>query len=461
VSSAQVLVIGGGPAGSTASTLLAREGFDVVLLERDHFPRYHVGESILPSCLPILDLLGGREKIDAHGFQRKGGAYFEWGAEEWDLTFGALSGRSTYAWQVVRSQFDQLLLEHAKSQGVTVREGVAVREVLFEGDRAVGACWSAAEGRETGEITFEHLIDASGRAGVLATRHLKSRRFHEVFKNVAAWGYWTGAKKLDRGAEGAIGVFSVPGGWFWAIPLHDGTLSVGLVIEKEDFNERRREQGGLEGLYHAALKDCPRLTSVLTDARLATPLKVEQDYSYVAERFAGPGYLISGDAACFLDPLLSSGVHMATFSALLAAAAVTSILRGEVAEDRARFFYETAYRHAYERTMVLVSAFYQAYRGRDQHFFLAQKLTRAERHRLHLDQAFLHVVTGIEDLADAQDAAYDLVVDHLTAKGGGNPLAALNFAKEQMPASAENSIGGLYLVTRPRLGLKSLAAEPV
>jgi flavin-dependent dehydrogenase len=454
----RILVVGGGPAGSTAAGLLATEGFDVTLLERERFPRYHIGESILPSCRSILELLGAWSKVEAHGFQCKQGAYFFWGPEEWEVRFNALGDGTPNAWQVVRSEFDQLLLDHARSLGVHVHEGVAVRELEFAGERPVAARWSPTKDPEAGgRISFDFLIDASGRGGVLSTRYLKSRRFHDVFRNVAAWAYWTGAKRLDKGPEGAITVCSVPHGWFWVIPLHDGTTSVGLVTSKDLFNARRGELGSVEAVYLDAMQECQPLLDMLENAAKVTDMRVEQDYSYVSERFSGPGYVLSGDAACFLDPLLSTGVHLATYSALLGAASISSILRGELTEQEALSFYSTVYRHAYERLLVLVSVFYQSYRGKDYHFYNAQRLTRREQDRLALQAAFDRIVSGIADLDDAQQS-YALVHSHLTGSESGdpNPLANLNRVHEQKqsPFTPENAIDGLYLVTRPRLGLR-------
>ncbi|WP_031172320.1 NAD(P)/FAD-dependent oxidoreductase [Streptosporangium roseum] len=463
--STQILIIGGGPAGSTAAGLLAREGFQVTLLERDRFPRYHIGESILPSCRPIFEMLGVWDKVEAHGFQPKGGAFFQWGPEEWEVRFSNLGDDTPNAWQVIRSEFDQLLLDHARELGAEVIEGVSVRDIEFDGDRAVAARWYDTKDPERGgRIEFGHVIDASGRGGVLATRHLKNRRFHDVFRNVAAWTYWKNAKPLGKGPSGAIAVCSVEDGWFWAIPLHDGTLSVGLVTGRDLFNDSRgRLNGDIQAVYDEALAKCPTVLELLDGAEQVSGMKVEQDYSYVAESFAGPGYLLSGDAACFLDPLLSTGVHLATYSAMLGAASLSSVLRGEVAEQDAWRFYNTIYHHAYQRLLILVSVFYESYRGKEHHFYNAQRLTSDERDHLNLQAAFDRIITGIADLNDAEQA-YQLVQDHLQGAESGdpNPLNNLNRVHEikQSPFDPANAVGGLYLVTEPRLGLRSSEAPP-
>jgi flavin-dependent dehydrogenase len=430
-----------------------------MLLERDHFPRYHIGESLLPSCLPVLDLMGAREKIEAHGFQRKEGTFFAWGEENWELRFSELFG-TKYSWQVRRSDFDQLLLEHARSQGVEVHEGVSVRQVNFDGDRAVSASWERA-GRAngdaaSGDVAFDYVIDASGRAGLLA-KHYDSRRHHDVFKNIALWGYWKNTKPFEYGPPGAIGVCSISHGWLWQIPLHDGTVSVGAVMTKEHMRELQAQKADLADIYHGKIAESTLISELVADAELSTEVRAETDYSYVTDTFAGPGFLLAGDAACFLDPLLSTGVHLAMYSALLSAATISSVLRDGIAEQEARNFYEKAYRTAYERLLVLVSVFYQAYRGRDDHFYNAQKLTHGEARQLKLHEAFLNIITGVEDLADAtdQDRALDLVAGDLHPHAeAGNPLANNHGKVMQRPDTPDRSLAGLYLTTEPKLTLR-------
>lgn len=457
----QVLVIGGGPAGSTGAAMLARQGFQVTLLEKDRFPRYHVGESLLPSLLPLLDAMGARDVVEQHGFVRKTGAFYGWGGQEWSLGFDEPGRPATYSFQVVRAQFDHLLLQHARRQGADVREGVSVRRIALQDGRAATATWSTDDGRH-GETAFQHVIDASGRAGVLGARQFRSRRFHDVFRNVAAWGYWRGAPPLPQAPQGAIGVFSLPEhGWFWAIPLHDGTLGVGLVTDKHSFNQARRRTGSIEALYRQALTRCPLLARTLQEARLTSDLKVESDYSYACEGFSGPGYFLAGDAACFLDPLLSTGVHLAMYSATLSAASIAGVLDGEVRESDAHRFYQTAYRRAYERLLILVSAFYRIHDGRDSYFRKAQSLSHRDQKDLHLHESFLNIITGTDDLHDLQQDAVGRLHQKLTQPLPGHPDRGLGGHGTShmmpLPTHPDQATAGYYLNLDPHPRLRRVS----
>jgi flavin-dependent dehydrogenase len=463
--STQILVIGGGPAGSTVATMLAREGLNVTLVERDIFPRYHIGESLLPSCLEILDIIGAREKVEAHCFQRKEGGYFAWGNDTWTLDFEKL--RHPYSFQVIRSEFDQLLLEHAKSQGVKVYEGTSIRSLAFDGERPCSATWVEESSQESGEIAFDYLVDASGRAGVMATHYLKNRHFHEAFQNVAVWGYWKGAEKAEFAPSGAILNGSVDDGWLWGIPLHTGVLSVGHVLHKNAFKEKRQNGESIEQIYHKAIADCPVISDRLRSAELTTKISAEQDYSYMADRLAGPGYFLIGDAACFIDPLLSTGVHLATHSSLLCAASIISTLRGEVSEEEGIQFFEKSYRLAYLRLMVIVSGLYAQYNGKASYFWQAQLLTHHDYDNSEeMNDAFLFVVSGLEDNQDVSQGVRDLDLSEMSA---GMPedealkaAAMYNvynkvFWRSSISPNTANS--GLYVTIKPRLGLALAVKE--
>ncbi|MEU4830511.1 NAD(P)/FAD-dependent oxidoreductase [Streptosporangium sp. NPDC023615] len=463
-----VVVIGGGPAGSISSALLARAGARVRLLERDSFPRYHVGESISSSCRAIIDLVGVREKIEARGYTVKEGLLLRWGAErDWTINWPDLFGDKVRSWQVDRADFDDVLLKHAAEQGVEVVHGAHVKKVRFDEGRAVGVDW-VLDGQAR-RSTADYVVDASGRAGVLSAQHFRDRTQLDVFRNVAIWGYYQGGGLLPRTPRGGINVISSPHGWYWVIPLSGDVYSVGFVTHQDNFLARRPEFPTSNEMFLALVAESETVSELISGGRFKGKARIEQDFSYSAASFCGPGYFLAGDSACFLDPLLSTGVHLAMYSGTLAAASILSAHAGEVTESEALGFYESLYRNAYGRMFSMVAGFYEQYRGKAEYFWLAQRLARGQYPKLMRkrgvevapDSAFASITSGLTDLDDA------------TRSGGATPLDAMVLATELTARDAvaaetpEPDLGvrqdpdaaGLYLVTEPRLGI-GRAAEP-
>ena len=390
-----VIVIGGGPAGSTAAGFLAQAGFRVLLLEKDHFPRYHIGESLLSATLPILEALGVAPAIEAAAFVRKPGGTFVWGQRQdpWSFFFREDPGGRPHAYHVLRSQFDQILLRHCVQLGAEVREGHRVREVRYDGRNHVVA--EDEQGRRM-EAEATYVVDASGQQALLGRRdHL--REFNPFFKNLAIFGYWEGAEPLDGPVAGNILSAAFPEGWFWFIPLHDGTTSVGAVVDAHRF--AGEAAGDALALYQRLVTACGSVEDRLRQARLVSPIRVIRDYSYCSRRFYGPGYLLAGDAACFIDPVFSTGVHLACLSGYLAAETLTRLLSdtGRDAAAAALQGYDAQYRAAFERYLNFLYFFYDHHREPDSYFWTARKILNPTG-PIEARTAFVRLMSGRGDL---------------------------------------------------------------
>ena len=389
---ADVVIIGGGPGGSTAATMLARKGVRVLLLERAHFPRDHVGESLLPASIPVFEELGVLSAIEDSGFLSKWGATMVWGSETtpWSWYFRETNQRYPHSYQVWRPQFDQLLLENCASNGVDVRQGCHVSEVLFEDGKATGVSYTGEDGsRRIARAQF--VVDASGQSALLG-RRLKLRRWDSFFQNLAIYGYFTGVQRLPRPDETNIFIESYPRGWIWNIPLHTGWASVGAVVDSRTGAEVIRRQG-----THKFLRDqiaqSPYTAEMLREAELASGPFVAKDWSYVSERLFGDGFILVGDAACFVDPLFSSGVHLALMSGVLAAAYVAAALKDESIRDAAGKMYAELYQKEYSHFRELVRLFYASNRTVDSYFWEARRLLEADLD-LSPRHSFIRAVAG-------------------------------------------------------------------
>ncbi len=326
-----VVVIGGGPAGATTSTLIAQRGYKVDLFERETFPRFHIGESLIPETYWILDRLKMLDKMKASPFVKKFSVQFVNAKGQESAPFYFHDNKPhecSQTWQVVRSEFDRMMLENAREQGVQIHQPARVLEVLFEGEKAVGVRVQDAAGKQT-EVFAKVVVDASGQSTMLQNR-LKLRLWDPVLNKGAVWTYWQGAYRDTGKDEGATVVIQTTNkkGWWWYIPQHDNVVSLGVVAP---FDYLFKGRGSHETIYEEEVDACPAIQKRIAGAKRITGFFATKDYSYRSKQVAGDGWVLVGDAFGFLDPLYSSGVLLALKSGGLAADAICDgIAKGDV-----------------------------------------------------------------------------------------------------------------------------------
>lgn len=382
-----VAVIGGGPAGSTAATLLARRGYRVIALEKDHHPRFHIGESLLPMNLPVFERLGVLEKVRALGVF-KPGADFEADNDRGYNTYRferAIGDSPSHAYQVWRQDFDQMLFEHARVSGADARQGHQV--VRFE---QLGPRQSRLEVR-TGDgssyrLQARYVVDASGRDAFLSTKN-KLRRKNSNHQSAAIFGHFLGALTRPGKDAGNISIYNFEHGWMWMIPLPSGVMSVGAVCRPDYLKQR---SGSPREFLLATLERNTALWQRLRQAELiGDQVRVTGNYSYDSARMGAPGWILIGDAFAFLDPVFSSGVYLAMSGAERAAEVVDLALREPRRERALLRQLERRQRAGMDRFSFFIYRFNSP---------VMRRLFREPRNTLQLEQAVISMLAG--DLFD-------------------------------------------------------------
>jgi halogenation protein CepH len=369
-----VVVMGGGPGGSTTATFLAQKGHRVLLLEKEQFPRFHIGESLLPALWDIWDALGVTPELEAKGFLVKQGINFGLYHPTQDIYL--LTGeypkyfRRPYTYHVDRAQFDEILLNHARRQGVAVREGWTIHDVLFDGNRAVGVS-AGPTGEAPRSISSSMVVDATGRSSLIA-RKLGWYRRDPVLNKVAYFTHFKGAYRqetidavndpvLCQNDTYMTHILTIDGGWIWYIPLANDVVSVGVVVDtKHDFGVQDPQLR-----FNRAIEDSPRIHEWIGSSSQILEMKVISNISYLSDSFVGDGFVLVGDASMFVDPIFSAGVTIAMRGGMFAAEAIHDAFEsGDFSGARLKP-YEDKIRHPMNRIFQMIYNWYKVLENKD------------------------------------------------------------------------------------------------
>ncbi|HZR41816.1 MAG TPA: NAD(P)/FAD-dependent oxidoreductase [Ktedonobacteraceae bacterium] len=422
-----IIIVGGGPAGSTTATLTKHYAphLRILLLEKAHFPRHHVGESLLAGASPVLQEMEAYDKVDNADFVEKLGATYIWGQDRhpWGFEFDNVisqlvkQGKTlpkifTKAWQVKRAEYDHLLLKHAVSKGVEVKQGARVVHVLRNkpGGRVTGVEYRDDKGTQTIECTW--LMDCSGQSALLGNE-LGLRQYDERMNNYALFGYWKGAKWIYEYVGHPdltrICIITTPRGWIWYIPMSRDVVGVGFVTHRQTL---KHMPNGPEQLYREELAACPEIRGLLDKAyptRIARDQKKEvcaiQDWSYMSRQVTGPGWAMVGDSAGFVDPILSSGVMLAHELGQKAAYALNSSFSASSDDEIRSYwqFYEDTYRTYLKAYRDMASFWYSNNFSMETWFWEARRTLAQSESEINLTdrEAFNRIASGYATRAES------------------------------------------------------------
>ena len=355
-----VIVMGGGPAGSSVASMLAREGRQVILFEKEIFPRHHIGESLMTDTYWTFRRMGILEKLRDSPFVRKYSVQFanHSGKESRPFYFfEAVHHESAVTWQVTRAKFDHLLIDHAAEQGATVHQGVLVKQVLFEGDRAIGVEVQMQDGSRQ-KFFAKVVVDATGQMAMLSNK-FRWRVRDPKLKKAVLYSYFKDAHRepdLNGGATLVLRTEHGSGGWFWYIPLEDGITSVGIVANPDYLLKGRGQD--LAKIFEEEIEKCGPVAKRVAEGERVDKIYSILDYSYRSKHNAGNGFIIIGDAYGFLDPIYSSGVLLALKMAELAADAIHDAFQQDDFSAARLGQYQTKLDRGIESMRKLVYAFY-------------------------------------------------------------------------------------------------------
>ncbi len=370
-----VVVMGGGPAGSSCAAFLCMKGHSVLLLEKETFPRFMIGESLLPAIWELWAKLGVIEKLESVGYPVKRGVLFHLEKENSDYAFRTdeypeLFDRP-YAYHVDRASYDQIMLDNARDKGAAVLEGCTVHEVVFEGERAVGVRYRDEAGEEH-EATASVVVDATGRSSFLS-RKLKRRYANKDLMKVSYYTHFEGAgRRTAEDGSTMTDIHTTDGGWIWCIPLAGDVSSVGVVL---DATYVQANEGNPQSFLDRAIESCELVSSWLEGATQSLPVKNVASISYLNDNFVGDGFLMVGDAAMFIDPVFSAGVTLATRGADLAADVISDALHSGDTTAAALKPFEEKLRHPVGNMTKIILNWYEVLQkqNRDHIFQMSQE----------------------------------------------------------------------------------------